>query len=71
MKARRRDEHERAFIEFVADDTLEGLASQLGLSGDAAANFVASVERYNTMCQQGFDEDFGRECGKSVAEFLG
>ncbi len=47
-------------VEFIADDTLEGLAEQLGLTGEAATNFVASVERYNAMCAQGVDEDFGR-----------
>ncbi len=48
-------------IDFIADDTLEGLAGQLGLTGEAATNFVASVERYSQMCAQGIDEDFGRD----------
>ena len=36
-------------VEFIADDTLEGLASQLGLTGDAATEFVAQIERYNVL----------------------
>ena len=47
-------------VEFVADDTLEGLAGQLGLTGDAAAEFVAQIERYNSYCEAGVDEEFGR-----------
>lgn len=39
-------------------DTLEELAEKIGLPVDA---FVASIERYNTMCEQGLDEDFGRK----------
>lgn len=48
-------------IDYVADDTLEGLAGQLGYTGDAATEFVASVKRYNEMCTQGRDDDFGRD----------
>lgn len=47
-------------IEYIADDTLEGLAGQLGLTGDAAAEFAAQIERYNQYCEQGSDEEFGR-----------
>ena len=47
-------------VEFVADDTLEGLASQLGLTGDAATEFVAQIERYNGYCEAGADAEFGR-----------
>ena len=42
------------------DDTLEGLASQLGLTGDAAANFVDSINKYNEYCDAGVDQEFGR-----------
>ena len=45
---------------YCADD-LETLASYLGLEGKVAQNFVASVERYNQMCEQGRDDDFGRD----------
>lgn len=47
-------------VEWIADDTLEGLAGQLGLTGDAASEFVAQIERYNSYCEQGADEEFGR-----------
>ena len=47
-------------VEFIADDTLEGLAGQLGLTGDAAAEFVAQIERYNGYCEAGADAEFGR-----------
>ncbi|MEE8716715.1 MAG: FAD-binding protein [Coriobacteriales bacterium] len=44
-----------------AADTLEELAGFLGYAGDAADNFVATVKRYNEMCAQGYDEDFGKD----------
>ncbi|MDR1422227.1 MAG: FAD-binding protein [Coriobacteriales bacterium] len=47
-------------IDYIADDTLEGLAGQLGLTGEAVQNFVAQIERYNHYCEQGTDEEFGR-----------
>ena len=46
--------------EVIADDTLEGLAKQLGLEGDAVETFVAEIEKYNKFCEYGIDEDFGR-----------
>jgi succinate dehydrogenase/fumarate reductase flavoprotein subunit len=47
-------------IDYIADDTLEGLAGQLGLTGAAATAFVKQIERYNKYCKQGVDEEFGR-----------
>ena len=47
-------------VEWIADDTLEGLAGQMGLSGDAATEFVAQIERWNGYCEAGVDEEFGR-----------
>lgn len=41
-------------------DTIEELADALGLDADTKANFVASVERYNELCDKGVDEDFGK-----------
>lgn len=38
-------------------DTLEDLAGKLGID---AAQFVATVERYNELCAKGADEDFGK-----------
>ena len=39
-------------------DTLEELAEMLGIPGEA---LVASVERYNELCEKGVDEDFGKD----------
>lgn len=39
-------------------DTLEELAEKLNIPAD---NFVASVKRYNEMCAQGEDTDYGKE----------
>ena len=47
--------------DYIADDTLEGLAAQLGLKGEAVDNFIAQVERYNGYCDAGVDEEFGRD----------
>ena len=41
-------------------DSIEELAANLGLSGEAYDNFVAAVERYNELCEKGVDEDFGK-----------
>jgi succinate dehydrogenase/fumarate reductase flavoprotein subunit len=38
-------------------DTLEELADALGIPADTLKQ---SVERYNALCEQGFDEDFGK-----------
>jgi len=39
-------------------DTLEELAESLGIPAD---NLVATVERYNELCDAGLDEDFGKQ----------
>lgn len=39
-------------------DTLEELAEKLNIPADA---FVATVERYNELCEKGVDEDYGKE----------
>jgi len=44
-------------IDTYKADTLEELAGYLGLP---VAEFKASVERYNALCDKGFDEDFGK-----------
>ena len=41
-------------------DTIEELATNLGFTGEAYDNFVASVARYNELCDKGVDEDFGK-----------
>lgn len=39
-------------------DTLEDLADQMGIPKD---ELIKSVERYNELCEKGFDEDFGKD----------
>ncbi len=41
--------------------TLEELAGRMELPDDVRQNFLASVERYNSFCEQGRDEDFGKD----------
>ncbi|MEG0757616.1 MAG: FAD-binding protein [Raoultibacter sp.] len=48
-------------IEFIADDTLEGLAGQLGFTGDAAKQFVTTITNYNAYCEAGADQEYGRD----------
>ena len=45
---------------FAADD-YETLGGYLGYEGEALENFVASIERYNEMCEAGVDDDFGKD----------
>ncbi|NCC68304.1 MAG: FAD-binding protein, partial [Clostridia bacterium] len=42
-------------------DTIEELAAQLGMDDEAVAKCVASVERYNELCDKGVDDDFGKQ----------
>lgn len=44
-----------------AADTIEELASRLGYTGKDHAQFVASVARYNEICCNGKDVDFGKD----------
>ena len=46
-------------VEFIADDTLEGLAAQLGLTGEAAETFLKTIENYNAYCEAGADRNSG------------
>ncbi len=43
---------------FVQAETLEELAEKLLLPKEA---FLTTVERYNELCEKGYDEDFGKE----------
>lgn len=36
-------------------------STYLGYEGETLDNFVASIERYNQLCEIGLDEDFGKE----------
>ena len=42
-------------------DTIEELARLLDVAEEDIPTFVASVERYNELCDQGFDADFGKQ----------
>jgi succinate dehydrogenase/fumarate reductase flavoprotein subunit len=46
-------------IDTYRADTLDALADKLGVEDKAA--FLASIERYNKLCENGHDEDFGKE----------
>ena len=45
---------------YGAED-LETLAGYLGYEGDEITNLVATVERYNELCEAGYDEDYGKK----------
>ena len=47
----------------VQGDTYEELAAAMGLEGDAAANFVATMDAWNASVAAGVDEAFGRDNG--------
>jgi len=41
-------------------NTIPELLDLLGITGDAKANTIASITRYNQLCAQGNDDDFGK-----------
>ena len=45
-------------------DTLDELFAQLGYTGEALENARASVERYNQLCREGYDADFGKDASR-------
>ena len=42
-------------------DTLDELADKLGFEGQYKENFLKSIERYNELCDEGIDLDFGKQ----------
>lgn len=48
-------------IDYIADDTLEGLASQMGFTGSAVTDFVEQINHYNECCAVGADDQYGRD----------
>lgn len=44
-----------------AGNTLEELADNMGLAAEVKENFLASMARYNELCAQGIDDDFGKD----------
>ena len=55
------DKAQMAGASLYAADDFETLGSYLGYTGEALENFVASIERYNELCEKGCDEDFGKD----------
>lgn len=47
-------------VDFIADDTLEGLADQMGFSGNTKENFLQQMNHWNEICDNGSDDQFGR-----------
>ena len=47
----------------VSADTYEGLAKEMGLEGEAASNFVETMNTWNASVAAGKDEEFGRSNG--------
>ena len=47
----------------VSSDSYEGLAKEMGLTGDAAANFVETMNTWNASVAAGEDAEFGRSNG--------
>ena len=47
-------------VEYIADDTLEGLADQMGMTGQVKENFLKQIAEWNEYCYQGADMQYGR-----------
>ncbi|MDO4489471.1 MAG: flavocytochrome c [Lachnospiraceae bacterium] len=47
----------------VSADTLEDLAAEMGLEGEAVENFTATVEKWNAVCNGEAEDEFGRNNG--------
>ncbi len=59
-----KDPHAPAGVEsprLFAADSLEALSDILGFTGELKQNLLDSVARYNSFCQTGRDEDFGKD----------
>ncbi|WP_080799814.1 FAD-dependent oxidoreductase [Arabiibacter massiliensis] len=52
------DDYEEMKAQCVSADTLEELAEKLSIPADA---LTATIDRYNSFCDSGVDEDFGKE----------
>lgn len=48
-------------VDYIADDTLEGLADQMGFSGETKENFLSQMNHWNQICDNGSDDQFGRD----------
>ncbi len=45
----------------VKADTLDDLLAQLGFEGETLKTAKESIERYNELCKEGYDADFGKD----------
>lgn len=52
---------ERMPSQVYAASTLDQLAGMLGYEGETKEAFLASIERYNELCEAGSDKDFGKD----------
>jgi fumarate reductase flavoprotein subunit len=48
-------------VEYIADDTLEGLGRQMGFEGDTLRAFLDQMAHYNECCVAGADDQYGRD----------
>ncbi len=48
-----------SYDHIFAADTIEELGAYLGYEGEALKNFVAEVDRWNALCEAGYDSDWG------------
>ncbi len=48
-------------------DTIEELLVNIGYEGEALEKAKASIERYNQLCKEGYDADFGKEPSRMFA----
>ena len=46
---------------FAVESAVNELADKLGFTGEAKDTFLATVDRYNELCDQGTDADFGKK----------
>lgn len=53
----------------VSSDSYEGLAKEMGLEGEAASNFVETMNTWNASVAAGEDAEFGRIAGKNAAAY--
>ncbi len=53
-------------VEVFSANTIEELAGYLGYEGQAAENFVNSVNHYNELCEAGSDSDFGKRADMMI-----
>ncbi len=48
-------------------ETIEELLQNIGYEGEYLEKAKASIERYNELCKNGYDEDFGKPAGRMFA----